>query len=196
VWRGLSSDVTAWARGCLACQWGKIHLHTHLAPQPRHLGTILAPCCPASCQPRSSPPPSSASVGAAWSHLCSRYTTAPTPSCAVAPAPSPSELGHGMRSSPSATSRPARQWTPSLAARIAAADRWARAQAVRPQPSGSRFQTAGVYTFPSGAASIRSRNRFPTREEVFARPGPATPSQVPQTRYPSRQRAPPQRLDL
>jgi hypothetical protein len=33
-------------------------------------------------------------------------------------------------------------------------------------------------------------------EEVFARPGPATPSQVPQTRYPSRQRAPPKRLDL
>jgi hypothetical protein len=34
VWRGLSSDVTAWARGCLACQWGKIHRHTRLAPQP------------------------------------------------------------------------------------------------------------------------------------------------------------------
>jgi hypothetical protein len=33
-------------------------------------------------------------------------------------------------------------------------------------------------------------------KEVFARPGPAAPSQVPQTRYPSRQRAPPQRLDL
>jgi hypothetical protein len=33
-------------------------------------------------------------------------------------------------------------------------------------------------------------------EEVFARPGPAVPSQPPQTRYPSRQWAPPQRLDL
>jgi hypothetical protein len=33
-------------------------------------------------------------------------------------------------------------------------------------------------------------------EEVLARPGPAAPSQVPQTRYPSRQRAPPRRLDL
>ncbi len=33
-------------------------------------------------------------------------------------------------------------------------------------------------------------------EEVFARPGLAVPSQVPQTRYPSRQRAPPKRLDL
>jgi hypothetical protein len=35
VWRGLSSDVTAWARGCLAFQWGKIHRHTCLAP-PAH----------------------------------------------------------------------------------------------------------------------------------------------------------------
>jgi hypothetical protein len=32
VWRGLSSDVTSWARGCLACQGGKIHRHTRLAP--------------------------------------------------------------------------------------------------------------------------------------------------------------------
>jgi hypothetical protein len=34
VWRGLSSDVTAWARGCLACQRGKIHHHIRLVPQP------------------------------------------------------------------------------------------------------------------------------------------------------------------
>ncbi len=34
VWRGLSTDITAWARGCLACQRGKIHRHTCLAPQP------------------------------------------------------------------------------------------------------------------------------------------------------------------
>jgi transposase InsO family protein len=33
-------------------------------------------------------------------------------------------------------------------------------------------------------------------EEVFAHPGPAAPSQVPQTQYPSCQRAPPKRLDL
>jgi hypothetical protein len=37
---------------------------------------------------------------------------------------------------------------------------------------------------------------FLPSEEVFARSGPAAPSQVPQTRYPSRQRAPPQRLNL
>jgi hypothetical protein len=34
VWRGLSSDVTAWPHGCLACQRGKIHSHTRLVPQP------------------------------------------------------------------------------------------------------------------------------------------------------------------
>ncbi len=33
-------------------------------------------------------------------------------------------------------------------------------------------------------------------EEVFARPGPAAPSQPPQTWYPSSQRTPPKRLDL
>ncbi len=34
VWLGLSSNVTAWARRCLACQRGKIHCHTRLVPQP------------------------------------------------------------------------------------------------------------------------------------------------------------------
>jgi hypothetical protein len=34
MWRGLSSDVTAWACGCLACQRGKIHCHTRMVPQP------------------------------------------------------------------------------------------------------------------------------------------------------------------
>jgi hypothetical protein len=34
VWHRVSSDITAWTRGCLACQWGKIHRHTRLAPQP------------------------------------------------------------------------------------------------------------------------------------------------------------------
>jgi hypothetical protein len=33
VWHGLSSDVTAWASGCLACQRGKICRHTRLVPQ-------------------------------------------------------------------------------------------------------------------------------------------------------------------
>jgi hypothetical protein len=32
VWCGLSSDITGWARGGLACQQGKIHHHTRLVP--------------------------------------------------------------------------------------------------------------------------------------------------------------------
>jgi hypothetical protein len=34
VWRCLSSNITAWACGCLACQRGKIHSHTRLVPLP------------------------------------------------------------------------------------------------------------------------------------------------------------------
>jgi hypothetical protein len=105
------------------------------------LGTILALTCPASCQLSCSPPPSSGSVRAAWFHPFSRSTTAPTRSCAAAPAPSPSESGPRMRWSLSTALRLARPRTPRLAARVAASDLWARAQAVLPQPSGSRFQT-------------------------------------------------------
>ncbi len=36
MWRRLSSDVTTWARGCLACQQGKIHRYTRLAPAHPH----------------------------------------------------------------------------------------------------------------------------------------------------------------
>jgi hypothetical protein len=106
------------------------------------------------------------------------------------PAPSPSESGRMMRWLPSAALRLARPRTPRLAARIAAADRQVRAQEVLPQPSGSRFS--------SSPAPPRNgpRTVFLPGEEVFARPGPAAPSQPPQTWYPSHQRAPPQRLDL
>jgi hypothetical protein len=34
VWRGLSSDITAWTRSCLCCQQGKIHRHVRLQPLP------------------------------------------------------------------------------------------------------------------------------------------------------------------
>ncbi len=94
------------------------------------LGTILTPSCLASSQPSYSPPPSSGSVGAAWFHPFSRSTTTLTRSCAAVPAPSPSESGRGMRWSPSAASRLARPRTPRPAARVAAADRRACAQAV------------------------------------------------------------------
>ncbi len=86
-------------------------------------------------------PPLSGSVRAAWFHPFSRSTTAHTQSCAAAPAPSSSESGHETRWPSSAALRPARQQTPSLAACVTAADRQAHAQAVLPQPSGSRFQT-------------------------------------------------------
>jgi hypothetical protein len=105
------------------------------------LGTILAPNCPVSCQPSCFRPPSSGSVGAAWFHPFSRSTTVPMQSCAAAPAPSPSESGRGRRWSPSAALRLARLRTPRLAARVAAAVRWARTQVVLPQSSRSRFQT-------------------------------------------------------
>ncbi len=105
------------------------------------LGTILAPTCPASCQPSCSLPPLSGSVGAVLSHPFSSSITAPTGSCAAAPAPSPSESSRGTRWSPSAALRPAGQRMPCLAPRVAVADHWACAQAVLQQPSGSRFQT-------------------------------------------------------
>jgi hypothetical protein len=101
------------------------------------LGTILAP----SGQPSCSPPPLSGSVRATWFHPFSCSTTAPTRFCAAAPAPSPSESGRKTRWLPSAALRLARPQTPCLAARVAAADRRAHAQAVLPQPSGSRSQT-------------------------------------------------------
>jgi hypothetical protein len=108
-------------------------------------GTILAPSCRASCQASSSLPPLSGSVGAVSSQPFIWSTTAPTPSCTAAPASSPSELGPGVRLSPSAASRLARLQMPHLASRVAAADRWICRQAVLPQPSRSHFQTCWFF---------------------------------------------------
>jgi hypothetical protein len=127
------------------------------------LGTILAPSCLASCQPRYSPPPSSGSVVAASFHPFSHSKTAPMPFCTVAPAPSPSESGQEMRSSLLAASRPARQRTPRLAACVAAADRRVRARRSCRNQAGLVFRPPGIYTFFPGTALKRSRNRFPTR---------------------------------
>ncbi len=33
VWKGLSSDVTAWAKACLGCQRAKVHRHVQVQPQ-------------------------------------------------------------------------------------------------------------------------------------------------------------------
>jgi hypothetical protein len=54
-----------------------------------------------------------------------------------------------------------------LAVRNAAADRRASAQAVPPPQSGSHLQTRWFLTFSSGAATRRSRNRFPIRQGGF-----------------------------
>jgi hypothetical protein len=34
VWRGLTTDITAWSRACLHCQQAKICCHMRLQPQP------------------------------------------------------------------------------------------------------------------------------------------------------------------
>jgi hypothetical protein len=135
------------------------------------LGTILAPSCPAGCQPSPSPPLLSVSVVAVSFHLFSRSTTAPMPFCAPDPAPSPSKSGPGTRSSPSAASRPAWLQTPSRAARVAASDCRVRAKAVLPQPSGSHFQTRYCLHHPLRRPPKQSRNCFPTRRGGFCTPG-------------------------
>jgi hypothetical protein len=33
VWKGLSTDVTAWAKACLGCQRAKVHRHVQVPPQ-------------------------------------------------------------------------------------------------------------------------------------------------------------------
>jgi hypothetical protein len=106
---------------------------------PRHNSSV---------QPSSSPPPSSGSVVAAWSHLSNHSTKAPTPFCPMALAPSPSKLGHGTRSSPSAASSPVRLRMLSLAARVATADCWVCAQVALPQPSRSCFQARWYLHLP------------------------------------------------
>jgi hypothetical protein len=116
------------------------------------------------------------------------------------PVPSPSESGRRTRWLPSATLRLARPRTPRLAAHVAAADRWTRAQAVLPQTSGSCSQTRWSLHLSPSSSSLPPRNGprtvFLPSEEVLACPGPAAPLQPPQTRYPSRQRTPPRRLDF
>jgi hypothetical protein len=147
------------------------------------LGTILAPSC------QNELPGDLLSAPLVWVRRgsvilpFSHSKTAPTPSCAAGPAPSPSESGPGTRSSPSAASRLARPRTPRLAARVTAAGCRVLTQVVLLQPSGSRFQTRWFLYFSSGAAMRGPGTVFLPGEEVFARPGPAAPSQVTQTRY-------------
>ncbi len=140
--------------------------------------------------------PLSGSVLAASFHPFSSSMTAPIPFCAVAPTPSPSESGQRTSSLPSAALRPARQRMPGLATRVAAADRQVRAQAVLLQPSRSCFQTRWFLCFPLRPCHKTVPEPFSYPAGGFCTPEPAAPSQPPHTRYLSRQRVPPKRLDL
>jgi hypothetical protein len=158
------------------------------------LGTILAPTCPASCQPSCSPPLSSGSVGRRGS----------TPSAALrrplrGPAPQspllhyPSRVaGQGGRCQPAqglhGSGRHA--WQPALPWQTAGL---VPRQSCRNQ-AGLVFRPAGLFTFFFfGAATRWSWNCFPTRRGGFARPGPAAPSQPPQMGYLSFEMALPKR---
>ncbi len=62
--------------------------------------------------------------------------------------------------------------------------------------AGLVFRPDGSSPSPPAPPRYGPGTVFLPGKEVFARPGPAAPSQVPQMRYPSRQQAPPQWLDL
>jgi hypothetical protein len=150
------------------------------------LGTILS-SCPASCQPSYSPPPSPGSVAAAWSHLSTRSTMALSRSAPMAPAPSPSESGPEMRSSPSAASGPAQQRLPSLAACVAAADCRVRAQAALLQPSGSSFQTCWFLCLPlrRRCKTVPEPFSYPVRRFLHAQTGSAFTASTDEVPVPS-----------
>jgi hypothetical protein len=162
------------------------------------LGTIPAPTCPASCQLSCSRPPSFGPIGAASFHPFSRSTTAPTWFCATAPAPSLSGLGCGTRSSPvnrlkACTAVDATPGSP---------PRHGRPPGLRPGGLAATKRVSFSDPLISSPSSSQAppqngpRTVFLPGEEVFACLGPAAPSQPPQTWYPSRQWAPPKRLDL
>jgi hypothetical protein len=146
-------------------------------------GTILASSCQASCQPSSSLPPSSGSVGAVSYHPFSRSITAPMPSCAAAPALSPSKLGPGTRLLPLAVLRLARprDATPG--------SQRCRGRLPGSHPCGPATTkrvsfSDPLVSSPSPPAPPRDGpgTVFLPSEEVSRCPGLAVPSQVPQTR--------------
>ncbi len=135
------------------------------------LGTILVPSCPASCQPSSSPPPSSGSIMAESSHLSSRSMTAPTPLCAMDPAPSPSESGpgRGHRHQPPKGLHGCGRWAWQPASPQQTAG-FAPRRPCRNQ-AGLIFRPAGIFIFFSGTATRWSWNYFPTWLGSFCTPG-------------------------
>jgi hypothetical protein len=145
------------------------------------LGTILAPICLASCQLSYSPPSSSGSVEAAWFHHFSCSTTAPTQSCATAPAPSPSEPGCMMRWSQACTAADATHGSPRRHGRLPGSHPGGPAATKRVSFSDPLVSSPSFPLPPRDGPGIV----FLPGEEVFACPGPAAPSQVPQTQVPS-----------
>jgi hypothetical protein len=154
------------------------------------LGTILAPICPASCQLSYSLPSSSGSVEAAWFHHFSCSTTAPTQSCAAAPAPSPSEPGCMTRWSQACTAAEATHGNLRRHGRLPV-----RTQAVLPQPSGSRFQTRWFLhlLFLRRHETVPEPFSYPARRFLHARDRQCHHRCH---RCGSHQWAPPKRLDL
>ncbi len=169
-------------------------------------GTIRVASCWASFQLISSVAAPSRSSTAGVVPLSTLSTTAPMPSSTGDPALSCSRSGSRRISSPWATSRCARPWTPCLAAHDAVADRQAQvrwpcrpppAQAVQLAPSRSRSQTPANSTIAAGAAKNPPGNCFsPTPRGGFCMPGPAASSQPPQRRYTQLHWKPPVRINL
>jgi hypothetical protein len=162
------------------------------------LGTILALSCPPSCQLSCSPPPSSGSVGAAWFHPLQPLYDGP---CAVLhQGPRSFTVQVGSRYEVVALSR--LKACMAVDATPGSPCRRGRPPVSRPgglvATKGVSFSDPLVYSPSPSSAPPRDGpgTVFLPSEEVFARPGPAAPSQPPQTRYLSRQRAPPKRLDF
>ncbi len=134
-------------------------------------GIIPAPAStyPASCRPSSSPPDWFGSTAAAPCRRSGRCTTAPTPSSAVAAAPSrcTSVPGRGRRCQPPEglhyCGRRAQQPAPPQPTAGQAPRRIRRSQ------TGDVSTSLGLYAF-NGAAAKRSRNRFPTQHGGFCTP--------------------------
>ncbi len=138
----------------------KIFSKTLHVSAPSCLGTILAPICPASCQVSCSPPPSSGWPGSTPSAALRRPLRSPVPRLPLLHHQS-WVAGQGGRRQPPRLAWPQ---TPCLAARVAAADRRVRTQAVLLQPSGSRFPTHWFL-------HLLFRRRHETVPEPFSYPG-------------------------
>jgi hypothetical protein len=161
------------------------------------LGTILALTCPVSCQLSCPLPP----------HLGPTRRPGSTPSAALRRplavlrrGPRSFTIRVGSRDKVVAVSR--------LKA-CTAGDAMPDSPRRRGRPPGSRlgdFAATKRVLFSDPLVSSPSSSPVPPRDgpgnvfqpgdEVFVRPGPAKPSQPPQTQYLSRQRATPWRLDL